>query len=203
MRTDHIPAVTLGTTGHLPHLVQTAEAPRPRADQIDTNGAREHAEPTPCHMYPGLCVTQDGEDGDQVDQHGRHFDHGGKAITVPSARYPNDPEIWAEFTHCSGSTPQIGFMSESFTPDQAREKAQQLRQFADDLDNLADRTEAAVRADVANVVAIIRQRQANATGPLAEALGAMADLVEKTGAPNAVAELVLHLAGRELSEARG
>jgi len=41
----HIPAVDLGTAGHLPYAVQTAEPTRTRAEQPATDGAREHTEP--------------------------------------------------------------------------------------------------------------------------------------------------------------
>ncbi|MBE4789932.1 hypothetical protein [Streptomyces caniscabiei] len=98
------------------------------------------AEPTPCHMYPGLCTTRDGEQFDDVDENGRHIDHGSDAIGVPGLEVEGDPEIWANFIHLSASTPKIGFMGHDLTPEQARTKARELRQFADELDDLADQT---------------------------------------------------------------
>lgn len=93
-----------------------------------------------CTVYPGLCTSIDGEDGDQTDENGRHFDHGSHAIGVPGLEVEGDPEIWAEFTHVSaGTPPHIGFMGFDLTPDQARVKAREMRQFADELDTLADR----------------------------------------------------------------
>ena len=95
--------------------------------------------PTPCHLYPGLCDSFDGESGDEVDTDGRHLDHGSHAIGVPGLEVPGDPEIWAEFTHVSAGTPYVGFMGFDLTPDQARVKAREMRQFADELDDLADK----------------------------------------------------------------
>ena len=132
LHTDQIQASTTNTTvdlahtGRLPYLVEQAQ-PHP-----DT-------EPTPCHLYPGLCTVIDGEEGDMVDENGRHYDHGGNAISVPGLEVEGDPEIWAEFTHISaGKPPHIGLMGFDLTPDQARVKAREMRQFADQLDNLAD-----------------------------------------------------------------
>jgi len=45
MRTNHIPAVDLSTAGHLPFAVQAVAPARTRAEQPDTDGAREHTEP--------------------------------------------------------------------------------------------------------------------------------------------------------------
>ncbi|MBT2673975.1 hypothetical protein J7E95_24770 [Streptomyces sp. ISL-14] len=105
----------------------------------------DHAEPALCYLYPGLCDRIDGEDGDAVDANGRHFDHGGNTLTVPSGEMPyDDPEIWAEFVHISGGTPHIGFMGEHLAPDEARLKARQLREFADAMDALADQVDAAI-----------------------------------------------------------
>lgn len=103
---------------------------------------------TICPVYPGLCTVTDGEDRINADENGRHFDHTGRTITVPSDTRPEDPEIWAAFVHCSASVPKIGFMSEDLTTGQAREKAQQLRQFADQMDELADQVEAFRQAEV-------------------------------------------------------
>lgn len=44
----HVPAVDLRPTGHVPFAVQSAEATRERADQLDA-GAREHREPEAEH----------------------------------------------------------------------------------------------------------------------------------------------------------
>ncbi|MGX9887326.1 DUF6907 domain-containing protein [Streptomyces sp. NPDC002276] len=146
-------ALSVATT----HLVDTDETPatfrarpaqtgasnqqRARAGQPTEDGAREHREDyvqPPCHMYPGLCTSIDGDDGDAVDEHGRHIDHGGDAITVPSGPLPyDDPEIWADFTRISTDVPEIRFMGESLTPEQTHEKARQLRAFANSLDGLA------------------------------------------------------------------
>lgn len=93
---------------------------------------------TICPVYPGLCTVTDSTDRINADEDGRHFDHAGRTITVPSSTNPEDPAIWAAFVHCSTSVPKIGFMSEDLTTDQAREKAQQLRKFADEMDALAD-----------------------------------------------------------------
>ncbi|MFF7884283.1 hypothetical protein ACH40F_29310 [Streptomyces sp. NPDC020794] len=44
MRTNHIPAVDTATTGRLPCAAQPAEPVRSRAEQPETDGAREHTE---------------------------------------------------------------------------------------------------------------------------------------------------------------
>ncbi|KND40100.1 hypothetical protein [Streptomyces stelliscabiei] len=127
-----------------------AVAPNPAAtlDRLMQVFARERAKSAPnaCHVYPGLCIVEDGESGDAVDEHGRHYDHAGHSYTVPSATRREDPEIWAEFVHVSAGTPHIGFMGETLTPAQAREKAVHLRKFADEMDALADQVEVAVVA---------------------------------------------------------
>lgn len=129
-------------------LLAVTPDPAATLDRLLTVFARERAKNTPnaCHVYPGLCVSVDGEDGDQVDEHGRHFDHGGRAITVPDSKCPGDPEIWAEFCHVSAGTPHIGFMGEALTTGQAREKAAQLRKFADEMDALADQVDVSLAA---------------------------------------------------------
>ncbi|MCX4699548.1 hypothetical protein [Streptomyces sp. NBC_01373] len=99
-----------------------------------------------CHVYPGLCERVDGEAGDKVDADGRHFDHGGRTYFVPGLDLPEDPEIWAEFRHLSGSTPIIGFMGWDLSPAEVRLKAQELRRMADEMDTLADQVDAAVAA---------------------------------------------------------
>lgn len=103
---------------------------------------------TVCRVYPGLCTVTDGKDRVNADEDGHHFDHAGHAITVPSSTRPEDPEIWAAFVHCSTSVPKIGFMSEDLTTGQAREKAQQLRKFADEMDELAAQVDAFEQAGV-------------------------------------------------------
>lgn len=116
---------------------------------------------TICHVYPGLCTSVDGEAGDQVDEHGRHYDHGGRTISVPGLENEHDPEIWAEFIHLSSSTPKIGFMGADLTPAQVREKAAQLRQFADEADALADQVEAFMRAGGAGMTTTAEDRAIN------------------------------------------
>lgn len=130
-------------------LLAVAPDPAATLDRLLLVFAREHAKNTPdaCHVYPGLCVIKDGENGDSVDANGRHFDHGGRAITVPDSKCPEDPEIWAEFCHVSsGTPPHIGFMGSDLTTAQAREKAAQLRKFADEMDQLADQVDVALAA---------------------------------------------------------
>lgn len=127
-----------------------AGSPEPAAtfDEVLNVISRERTKSTaqPCHVYPGLCVVEDGESGDAVDEHGHHYDHAGHSYTVPSSKCPNDPEIWAEFVHVSAGTPHIAFMGETLTPDQTREKATQIRKLADEMDALADQVETAVAA---------------------------------------------------------
>lgn len=43
--TTHITPLDLRPTGHVPFVVQAAEATRERADELATDGAREHTEP--------------------------------------------------------------------------------------------------------------------------------------------------------------
>lgn len=147
-RGTHTPAVK---RFHDEMALLLAVAPDPAAtlDRLLQVFAREHAKNTPdaCHVYPGLCIVKDGENGDSVDANGRHFDHGGRAITVPDSKCPEDPEIWAEFCHVSAGTPaHIGFMGSDLTTAQAREKAAQLRAFADEMDQLADQVDVALAA---------------------------------------------------------
>ncbi|MDX2948176.1 hypothetical protein PV383_37295 [Streptomyces caniscabiei] len=129
-------------------LVATSPDPAATFDEVLNVISRERAKNTtqPCHVYPGLCTAVDGEDGNEVDENGRHYDHGGDMHFVPGLEIPGDgdPEIWAAFTHVSGGTPWIGFMGFDLTPEQARVKAQEMRQFADEVDALADQVETAV-----------------------------------------------------------
>lgn len=143
----HTPAVERFHT-EMALLLAVTPDPAATLDRLLQVFARERAKNTPaaCHVYPGLCTSQDGEDGDQVDEHGRHFDHGGRTITVPDSKCPEDPEIWAEFVHISAGTPCIGFMGEDLSTGQAREKAAQLRKFADEMDQLADQVDVALAA---------------------------------------------------------
>ncbi|MFE7652486.1 hypothetical protein ACFU6M_06095 [Streptomyces bottropensis] len=146
-RGTHTPAVK---RFHDEMALLLAVTPDPAAtlDRLLCVFARERAKTAPnaCHVYPGLCVSVDGEDGDQVDEHGRHFDHGGRTLTVPSSTCPEDPDIWAEFLHVSAGTPHIAFMGETLTTAQAREKAAQLRKFADEMDALADQVDVSLAA---------------------------------------------------------
>lgn len=129
-------------------LLAVTPDPAGTLDRLLQVFARERAKNTPgaCYGYPGLCTVTDEEMGDEVDEHGRHYDHHGDQISVPRPEAPADPKIWAEFCHVSDGTPHIGFMNEDLTPAQAREKAQQLRKFADELDALADQVDVAIAA---------------------------------------------------------
>ncbi|MBE4799950.1 hypothetical protein [Streptomyces caniscabiei] len=149
LNTDQIQAPTSNVFGVM--ATPAALAPCLNADQhrkplikVDLTHPRIDAlladEPALCHVYPGLCTTRDGEQFDDVDENGRHIDHGSDAIGVPGLEVEGDPEIWANFIHLSASTPKIGFMGHDLTPEQARTKARELRQFADELDDLADQT---------------------------------------------------------------
>jgi PAS domain-containing protein len=165
--------------------------------------APEHVEPTPCHMYPGLCVRIDGEEGDAVDEDGRHFDHGSYTYTVPSGECPeDDPEIWAQFVHVSSGVPKIGFMGEDLTPDQARERASELRRMADDMDALAD------QVGVACSLFNLRKIRETADPAFAEILNIMEAAVVEDGChPADVGDQVLDLlvqarAERRATEAR-
>jgi hypothetical protein len=147
------------------------------------------AEPTPCHMYPGLCTTRDGEDGDAVDEDGRHVDHGSDAISVPGLEVEGDPEIWAQFTHVSaGSPPHIGFMAVDITPEQAHVKARELRQFADQLDDLAD------KVAIAQTLHDVRTVRETASPAFAGILAIVEGAIVRDGAdPTEVFERVLDL----------
>lgn len=172
-------------------------AARERAEQPPADGAREHSEPTTCHMYPGLCVQQDGEDGDSVDENGRHVDHGGRTYSVPCPETPDDPQIWAEFVHLSTSTPHIGFMGESLTPGQTYEKAAQLRRFADELDHLAD------QVHVARALANLRRARETASEPFAQVLTIVEKaIVEDEADPADVWDEVLTLLQQARDKAR-
>ncbi|MEU3982534.1 hypothetical protein AB0F77_20970 [Streptomyces sp. NPDC026672] len=151
---EHREAGMSALVAALPAAVDTAlrkvapeqYSPETAAQIAADAAARLTSNPLPasdvCHVYPGLCDRKDGEDGDQVGADGRHFDHGGSTITVPSGDCPDDPVIWAEFVHVSGGTPKIGFPGErDLSPQQARVKAQQLHAFADALTTLADQVE--------------------------------------------------------------
>lgn len=146
-RGTHTPAVER-FHNEMALLLAVAPDPAGTLDRILQVIDREHAKRLPgaCTVYPGLCTSVDGEAGDQVDEHGRHYDHGGRTISVPGLEIADDPEIWAEFIHLSSSTPKIGFMGADLTPAQVREKAQQLRQFADEADALADQVDVAIAA---------------------------------------------------------
>jgi hypothetical protein len=183
--------------------LRAAADPRPTSHPADdtttpAETAREHTTPAPCHLYPGLCTSVDGEDGDQVDENGRHFDHGGDAITVPSRSHPDDPEIWAEFTHVSAGVPHIGFMGESLTPDQAYEKADQLRQFADQLDDLAH------QVHIARSLYGLRQARQTADPAFAEVLTIMEKAIVEDGAnPDEVSDEVLRILRQTRAEQAG
>ncbi|CAM5536835.1 hypothetical protein [Streptomyces canus] len=163
--------------------------------------AREHPEPAaPCHLYPGLglCTSIDGEAGDEVDADGRHVDHGGQAITVPSGEMPDeDPAIWAEFAHLSDSTPRLRFMGEVITPDQAYERADQLRKFANELDELA------YRVRVAQGLFNLRKVRETADPAFAEVLTIMEKAIVEDGAdPAEVSDEVLRILRQARAEKR-
>lgn len=174
------PALDLAPSGHLPYIVDQAHP------DADTDGAHESA---PCHMYPGLCVLVDGEDGDAVGEDGRHFDHGSHALTVPSGEMPeDDPAIWAAFVHVSGRVPKIGFMGEDLTPAETRARASELRRMADDMDALAD------QVDIARGLFNIRKARETADPAFAEVFTIMEDAIVKDGAdPADVSNQVLEL----------
>lgn len=170
-------ALDVKPVSRLPYLVSQAE----------TSGPREHTEPAPCHLYPGLCTSIDGEDGDEVDEDGRHIDHAGRTHYVPGMDIPDDPKIWAQFIHLSEGAPRIGFQGDDLTPDQARVKATELRQLADDMDILADQTE------IARALHTLREARANADAPYAGVFDLMADSIKGGAVPGAVFERVLEL----------
>ena len=154
--------------------------------------------PNPCHMYPGLCTTQDGEPGDVVDEDGRHVDHGSDVRFVPGLEIPGDgdPEIWAQFTHLSaGKPPHIGFMGHDLTPEQARTKAHELRQFADELDVLAD------KVAVAQTLHDVRTVRETASPAFAGILAIVENAIVRDGAdPAEVFERVLQLMNQARAE---
>lgn len=177
-------------------LVTGVGETRAQAEQPETDGAREHTEPTPCHMYPGLCTSIDGDGGDEVDENGHHFDHAGRVYSIPGLEIPDDPEIWAHFLHLSGSTPNIAFMDGgALTPDQARVKAQELRLLADDMDALADQVE------VARALHNLRKARETADAGFAEVLTIMENAIVRDGAdPVEVGERVLDLLHQAMTE---
>jgi hypothetical protein len=159
----------------------------------------QHAtEDASCHMYPGLCVRIDGEEGEAVDENGRHFDHGSYAYTVPSGEMPeDDPEIWAEFVHVSSGVPHISFMGEDLAPDQAHEKANQMRKFADELDELA------YQVQVARGLFNLRQARETADPAFAEVLTIMEKAIVEDGAdPGEVSDEVLRILRQARAEKR-
>lgn len=154
------------------------------------------AKPTTCTVYPGLCTSIDGEDGDAVDENGLHFDHGSDAISVPGLEVEGDPEIWAQFTHVSaGTPPHIGFMGFDLTPEQAHDKATELRRFADEMDDLAD------QVHVARALHNLRTVRETADGPFAEILTIMEDAIVRDGAdPVEVGDRILELMAQARAE---
>jgi hypothetical protein len=185
---DSIPCMLAGQD----HKVRvTFDPTHPR---VDTPAAT--AEPTPCHMYPGLCTTRDGEEGDVVDEDGRHVDHGSDAISVPGLEVEGDPEIWAQFTHVSaGNPPHIGFMAVDITPEQAHVKARELRQFADQLDDLAD------KVAVAQTLHDVRTVRETASPAFAAILAIVENAIVRDGAdPAEVFERVLELMNQAHAE---
>lgn len=160
----------------------------------DTTREDQAAEPALCHVYGSLCTVRDGEDGDQVDEHGRHYDHSSDTISVPDEDAPRDPKIWAYLLHLSDSIPCVGFMGADLTPAQARIKAQQLREFADELDVLAD------QVDRALALHRIREARAAADGKWAQILDIVLDEIEQGSDPEAVIDQVLSLMQRVRAE---
>lgn len=176
----------------------TATAPSTPASQ---HGAFEGVEAlaatlTTCTVYPGLCTVTDGQDGTNTDENGQHFDHGSDAIGVPGLEVEGDPEIWAQFTHVSaGTPPHIGFMGFDLTPEQAHDKATELRRFADDLDHLAD------QVHVARALHNLRTVRETADGPFAKILTIMEDAIVRDGAdPVEVGDRILELMGQARAE---
>ncbi|MFM9593375.1 hypothetical protein ACKI1O_28805 [Streptomyces scabiei] len=175
----------------------TSETPNPR-EQRDPAEASQAlaAEPTTCTVYPGLCTVTDGQDGTNTDENGQHFDHGSDAIGVPGLEVEGDPEIWAQFTHVSaGTPPHIGFMGFGLTPEQAHDKATELRRFADDLDHLAD------QVHVARALRNLRTVRETADGPFARILTIMEDAIVRDGAdPVEVGDRILELMAQARAE---
>ncbi|MBP5915892.1 hypothetical protein ACH3XX_42280 [Streptomyces scabiei] len=92
---------------------------------------RDHdAEATKCRVYPAWCT----ETGD-------HDDHRSSAHKIVDAAGTDivDARVW----HFAGGAPTVCIGESDFTPDQARGKAAELRQFADRVEELAGHVERA------------------------------------------------------------
>ncbi|MEV2228410.1 hypothetical protein AB0H69_07495 [Streptomyces phaeochromogenes] len=216
------PALDLTPTGHLPHLVDQAR-PHPDTEQPLT-GARtwtylRQSDRAPISVTcPTWCesthemdqyLTQAPEDI-QHSVHGREVTVkatangtyedwrilGAQLAIAPDSEEPERraPYVQVEIADEVWSRPMGAGELADFIGTVEGQLAE-LRKLHTGLVQVR-----AEHAHTVDVLTIIRERQATATGPLAEVMDAMASLVEKTGDPDSVAELVLGLTVRARAE---
>ncbi|MET8824764.1 hypothetical protein ABZX40_17840 [Streptomyces sp. NPDC004610] len=86
--------------------------------------ARENDRAARCRLHPDWCV-----------QTGPHYDHESASVEVVDTKGETMLDAFA--LHFSESTPGVCIGESDFTAEQARDKAAELRRFADRVDELA------------------------------------------------------------------
>jgi hypothetical protein len=109
-----------------------SESPNPEATvgELAQLLHREPVRTTSCRLFPTWCI-----------ETGPHYDHRSTDHTITDMR--GEDILDARILHFSGSTPTVCIGQSDFTPEQAREKAGELRCLADRIDELAAHVEAA------------------------------------------------------------
>lgn len=158
------------------------------AETIYETAAREHAEREagrpgrPCTTFPGC---------EEVDT---HEDHSTPEFRIRSYDETKEPLVWACVGHLSDSTAYVGFNGDDLSPEQAHEKAAELRNLADSMETMAD------QAHTWRALANLRKVRETADPAFAEILTIMENAIVRDGAePVEVGERVLEL----LAQARG
>lgn len=176
-----IAAAALAPAGY-PHPLLTDTAREHTGETIYEVVARERAERDagrpghPCTDFPGC---------EEVDT---HDDHSTPEFAIRSYDKTREPLVWACVGHLSDSQPCVGFNGDDLTPDQAREKAGELRKLADAMEIMAD------RAHTWQALVNLRKVRETADPGFAEVLTIMEKAIVEDGAdPVDVGDRVLEL----------
>ncbi|MGW3134372.1 hypothetical protein [Streptomyces sp. NPDC001139] len=124
----HVPAVDLTTAGHLPYTVQTATR---HTALVDTDGAREHTEPTgSCPVFRDCTESEPG-----------HYDHFAHSLKVTEDD-GTTPVLTAGMVALSDDDPHaVVYLRNAEFVDAAavHAKTAELRRMLDEVDAMATR----------------------------------------------------------------